>query len=367
MAGIYIHVPVCRSFCIYCDFYSELFTKDSSESFVSALCYEARNRCNEMCGQRINTMYFGGGTPSALAASDLVRIIDELRGCFDLSALEELTIEVNPDDVLSMPFSDLELLLSCGVNRISMGVQSFNDAHLEWMRRRHTARMAQDAVSRLRGAGFGNVSIDLIFGFQGLSRQDWERTLDMAFSLPGGPPEHLSAYQMTLEPGSALSDMYRSGEYEEPDDEISEDQYKLLQHMAQQAGYEQYEVSNFAREGFRSRHNSSYWYHVPYLGLGPGAHSLNVRGGEYVRSWNEPDLASYNALRPERGFEKLSAQEVARERIMLGLRCADGTVLDTDKAAPLVAEGLLEPLGSGRYRIPAQRLFISEYVIRRLV
>lgn len=363
MAGIYVHIPYCRSFCIYCDFYSELSRGGSSESFVCALKKEAAARLPELGGASVSTIYFGGGTPSLLPAGELAGILSFLKD--RTGSPSEVTVEVNPDDVLAMGLDGLETLLEAGFNRVSMGVQSFDDSVLRWMRRRHDAEGAVKACSLLRGAGFTNLSIDLIFGFRGLSSGLWRETLDKAVSLM---PEHVSAYQLTVEPGSALARLQESGRYEEVPDEESAAQYAMLQTVLAEAGYEQYEVSNFALPGMYSRHNSSYWHHVPYLGLGPGAHSLSVsRDGRLVRSWNDPDLKGYLAGSCRRGSEVLSAAEVEEERIMLGLRCSAGTALDKTKAAPLVREGLLEEISDGLYRIPAGRLFISEYVIGRLV
>lgn len=365
MAGIYVHIPYCRSFCIYCDFYSELSRGGSSESFVCALKKEAAARFPELGGASVSTIYFGGGTPSLLPAGELAGILSFLKGQDGADPPSEVTVEVNPDDVVSMGPEGLERLLEAGFNRVSMGVQSFDDSVLRWMRRRHDAAGAMKAFSLLRGAGFTNVSIDLIFGFGGLSSGLWRETLGRAVSLR---PEHVSAYQMTVEPGSALARLQKSGRYEEVPDEESATQYAMLQEVLADAGYEQYEVSNFALPGMYSRHNSSYWHHVPYLGLGPGAHSLSVSlDGRLVRSWNDPDLKGYLAGSCRRGSEVLSAAEVEEERIMLGLRCSAGTALDKTKAAPLVREGLLEEISDGVYRIPEGRLFISEYVIGRIV
>lgn len=365
MAGIYIHIPYCRSFCIYCDFYSELSRGDSSESFVSALKKEAVARHSELGGASVSTVYFGGGTPSLLPAGELAGILSFLKGLDGAGSPSEVTVEVNPDDVVSMGRDALETLLRAGFNRVSMGVQSFDDPVLRWMRRRHDAAGAVRAYALLREAGFSNVSIDLIFGFRGLSSGLWRDTLDKAVSLS---PEHVSAYQMTVEPGSVLAGLQASGRYREVPDEESAAQYAMLQAVLSDAGYEQYEVSNFALPGMHSRHNSSYWRHVPYLGLGPGAHSFAVgRDGRFVRSWNDPDLKGYLAGDCRRGSEVLSAAEVEEERVMLGLRCSAGALLDKTKAAPLVREGLLEEISDGVYRIPAGHLFISEYVIGRLV
>lgn len=368
MAGIYIHIPYCRTFCIYCDFYSELSCKGGSESFVSSLMHEFEARIPQAASAgAVETVYFGGGTPSVLGVRTLVSIMDRLRSCYDLSSLSEVTLEVNPDDVVRWSSDDLATLRDSGFNRISMGVQSFDDGILKWMRRRHDSAAAVEAWKMLRGVGFQNVSIDLIFGFPLLSDGLWAETLHKAVSLPGGPPEHISSYQLTVEPGSALAVLYDRGEYVEMDDEGCARQYSMLQDSLQKAGYEQYEISNFCLPGFHSRHNSSYWKHVPYLGFGPGAHSLTIDSdGHYVRLWNRQDLAAYVAGDMLESSETLSHEEIEEEKIMLGLRCRSGIELPEHKAAPLLAEGLLERVGR-LYRVPREKLFISEYVIGRLV
>lgn len=369
MAGIYVHIPFCRSFCIYCDFYSELSFEESSESFLDALSGEIRSRSSWPCASEgIRTLYFGGGTPSLLSCSQFGQIMDALHGVFDLSALEEVTVEVNPDDICRKPSEWPGTLRKMGFNRVSMGVQSFDDGVLRWMNRRHDASEAVRAYEILRDAGFDNISIDLIFGFSGLDDVLWRDTIRSALSLPGGAPEHISAYSMSLEPGSALSEMNRSGRYSEPDEDDTARQYALLQSMLAGAGYEQYEVSNFSMPRKISRHNSSYWDGTPYIGFGPSAHSLTIDSqGRRVRSWNGSDLQAYLSGNSRGGYEILTDEEVSEENIMLGLRCASGASIPSSDADPLVAEGLLIPLSGGRYRIPADKFFISEYIIGRLL
>lgn len=369
MAGIYVHIPFCRSFCIYCDFYSELFSRKGSESFFSSFSEECALRSSWAASSGgIDTLYFGGGTPSLLTLEMLGRMMACLADNFDLSGLVETTIEVNPDDVCSNPRDWLDGLKGLGFNRVSMGVQSFDDGILKWMNRRHDSREAVRAYSLLRDAGFDNISVDLIFGFAGLDDDIWMDTLAKTASLPGGAPEHVSAYCMSLEPGSTLTGLYREGKYAGMDDDAAAGQYSMLQKALAEAGYVQYEVSNFARPGKYSRHNSSYWKGVPYLGLGPSAHSLSITpDGRRMRSWNSPDLASYVAGNSLGGYELLTPEEEEEERIMLGLRCVSGARLEDGRAAPLVKDGLLVGLPDGFYRIPDDKLFISEYIIEKLL
>ena len=372
--GIYVHIPFCASFCTYCGFYSEVCRSLPAHSaYVEALKREIELRKGFFApGEAVRTLYFGGGTPSLLSPEHFDKICTALRAAFDLSELEEFTVEVNPEDVAGKGGEAfLEGLRRQGVNRISMGVQSFFDSHLRFMNRRHTAATAVSAFQKLREAGFGNISIDLIFGFAGLSYEQWRESLEQAAALG---PEHISAYQMSLDPESALAGMAASGRYAEPSDEECAAQYALLQDFLEGAGYRQYEISNFAREGFHSRHNSAYWSRRPYLGLGAAAHSFD---GRALRSWNPASLDAYEAAPGVcEGSEILGETEIFNEKIMLGLRTVRGVEKKTietapegrslvDVAAGLAAEGALEEEG-GFYRIPRGRLFVCDSIIGRL-
>ena len=362
MAGLYVHIPFCAAKCIYCDFYSRV--RRDWGPCTEALLREISDRRDELKGVPPTTLYFGGGTPSLLPAATLVRLADEIRKTFGVSGpsfpapaghlFEEFTIEVNPDDITD---GKAAALRAAGATRISMGVQSFDDNHLRWMRRRHTAAEAVAAFARLRRAGFGNLSLDLIFGFTGLTDGTWQQTISRALALQ---PEHISCYQMT-------------GRYADPDEERCLRQYLLLQERLEKAGIRQYEISNYARPGFESRHNSAYWTREPYLGFGPGAHSFD---GARRRSWNTPDIDAYIASRPG-GCELLSDQEVLEEKLMLGLRTVKG--LDLASLTPAERSRLkqttLEELSrvgklivdADRIRIPAAELFVSDDIICRLI
>lgn len=369
MAGLYVHIPFCSSFCIYCDFYSEV-APERVDAYLEALSREAASRKSELSVPP-TTLYVGGGTPSLLSDAQFGRLCEALRSAFDLSSVEEFTVEANPDDITP---EKLALWSSCGVNRLSIGVQSFCDAHLKWMRRRHDSAAASRAFLLAREAGFRNISLDLIFGYAGLSQPEWEASVEEALSLG---PEHISCYQMMLEEGTPLTLLAEAGKYSEPPQEECAAQYSLLQQRLAEAGYVQYEISNFALPGFESRHNSAYWRREPYLGLGPAAHSFD---GARRRSWNDPDLEAWliawnpaSESRRAGSFEILSDKDIFNETVMLSLRTARGLELaELDptllaEARPAfdvaIASGNLVPTPEGRLRIPSDRFFISDFAI----
>ena len=284
--------------------------------FVRELTEEIEHRREEMKGTLgVNTLYIGGGTPSVLPAEDLRSIVDAL-GFRDY---DEFTVEVNPEDIVLKGRDYLRALREMGVNRISMGVQSFDDDILSWMGRRHSASGAREAFFMLRSEGFDNISIDLISGLSNLSDESWRATVEEAVRLA---PEHISAYQLSIEEGSALADMVDAGRYHEADDEHCRRQYDMICDILRGAGYHHYEISNFAVPGKEAVHNSAYWRRVPYVGLGPGAHSLR---GDDVRSWNSRDISGWTSEE-----EHLTPEEIREERYMLGLRTdlgVDGLVI----------------------------------------
>lgn len=367
MSGIYIHIPFCSSFCIYCDFYSVTECNKKGE-YLKALKKEILRRKDEL-KESPQTLYIGGGTPSLLSAKELLDLSSTLRETFFDRPPAEFTVEVNPDDI-TPKFADA--MKEAQVTRVSMGVQSFNDDSLKWMRRRHTCAGAKKGFQTLRESGFDNISLDLIFGYRHDTASDkellarWKKDLEEIVSLL---PEHISSYQMSIEPGSLLA---QSGKYQEPSQEICEEEYKMLQNILEESGYEQYEISNFALPGYRSKHNSSYWERVPYLGLGAAAHSFN---GEN-RSWNPEDIHQY-ILNADKGWgeeysETLTESEVLEERIMLGLRKTEGIELNEsefnklyNKCSSLREKGLLN-IESRRISIPKEHLFISDSIISEL-
>ena len=284
---VYLHVPFCRSFCTYCDFYSEIACRGRDaqlfEDFTAAVCAEASLRRDEIEATRdLNTLYIGGGTPSVLPLS-LLRKMAAASLMTGGAPFTEFTVEVNPEDIVEKGAAYVRGLLELGVNRVSMGVQSLDDGILRWMNRRHDAAHARQAFRILRDAGVKNISVDLIFGLSQLSEATLAETLR---EIVAWRPEHVSAYQLSIEEGSALGKMVREGRYEEATQEQCAAQYRLLCDGLHAAGYGHYEISNWALPGFEAVHNSAYWSRHPYVGLGPGAHSFDGK----VRSWNKDAL-----------------------------------------------------------------------------
>lgn len=336
---VYVHVPFCRSFCTYCDFFSERACP--TEAYVRGITAEAQARKAEIAATAaVNTLYFGGGTPSVLPPDVLGRIADACGG----RSYDEWTVEVNPDDITPEYAHGLREI---GVNRVSMGVQSLDDGMLRWMNRRHDSEGARRAFRLLREAGFDNISLDIIFGISGMSEQMLEATVR---ELLEWRPEHISAYQLSIEEGSTLGRMVREGRYIELPDEECEAQYRLICRLLSAAGYEHYEISNWALPGRRAVHNSAYWTRSPYVGLGPGAHSLGIYpSGEgekvpcrEIRSWNSEELNGWTST-----SEVLTEEEIREERIMLGLRTSEGI--------------------PGYGRIPEDRWFVADDIISSII
>lgn len=372
MAGVYVHIPFCASRCSYCDFFSTLHLDAAGASYVEALISEAALRCHELGNEPVRTIYLGGGTPSQLPLQLLTRLIEGLKGVLDLSCVEEFTIEANPDDVTPEWCAALGPL---GVNRVSMGVQSFEDAILQAIGRRHTARQVDQAVENLHHAGIDNISIDLIYGLPGQTLDSWTQTVEKAIALS---PRHVSAYWLTYEPGTRLTRQLERGEVIEVPEEVSVAMYHLLVNRLREAGFEHYEISNFALHGYRSRHNSSYWDGTPYMGLGAAAHSYDGT----VRRSNPPDLRAYiDCL--ERGelvgeVEEMSLWERYDERVMLTLRTSAGIDLEQlrqefgDELAKHflaqiqrhLAAGTVRREGVSRYVLTDDGILLSDSVMR---
>ncbi|MBQ7811144.1 MAG: radical SAM family heme chaperone HemW [Bacteroidales bacterium] len=381
---IYIHIPFCRSFCTYCDFYSEIAARcrkaDGPSLFTEygrAVALEALARREEITDE-VNTLYIGGGTPSVLPLSVFSTIMEALAETGHGGPYDEFTVEVNPDDIIERGHSYVEGLLELGVTRISMGVQSFDDGILRWMNRRHDSPAARMAYAILEEAGADNISIDLIFGLPQLSETRWRDTLSAALDIsPNGLiPKHISAYQLSVEPGSALAGLVEKGKWSEASEELCAAQYEIMCGTLAAAGYNHYEISNFALPGHEALHNSAYWRHIPYVGLGPAAHSFMGN----VRQWNSPDLHSYLEAARAGNFEQirdgetLTGEQIALEHIMLALRTSEGIPYDYLKSCsdPAVLSGLIEgghlvTLGTGKVRIPENRFFISDSIISELV
>lgn len=330
MAGLYVHIPFCKSRCIYCDFYST--TREAEQgAYVGALCREIRERRLELPAEAdgrvcARTIYIGGGTPSLLSPAQLARIFGCIRENYAVADGAEVTVEMNPEDVVVDEALSLAGGLANGTfNRVSLGIQTFDDDLLRLLRRRHSAERAVEAVKSLQLVGAQNISIDLIYGLPGQTLELWERDLDVAFSLG---VQHLSAYALSYEEGTPLWRMRQRGEVQEAADELSVRMYERLCQRAREAGFEHYEISNFALPGYHSRHNSSYWTGEAYLGFGPGAHSFD---GRRTRRSNHSSLSDY--LSASRGgevphdVEVLSDEELYEEAVMCGLRTCRGVDL----------------------------------------
>ena len=312
MAGLYVHIPFCKSRCIYCAFYSTT-SSDMAERYVSALCRELDLR-SDYCSPEWQTVYLGGGTPSTLSPEQLQRLFSHI----DCSHATEITIECNPDDVTPHFAS---MLASLPINRVSMGAQTFDDSRLHFLRRRHGSDDVRRAVSNLRTAGIDNISIDLIYGFPNETIQQWDDDITAALSLG---VEHLSAYCLSYEEGTPLHRLLDEGKVNESDDELTRAMYYRLIDRLAAAGYEHYEISNFAIPGRRAIHNSNYWNSTPYMGIGAAAHSYDITS----RQWNVSDLSLY-IKEVEKGnlpFERetLDITERYNDTVMLSLRTCEG-------------------------------------------
>lgn len=313
MAGVYIHIPFCKSYCSYCDFYS-ITDNSLKEALVQALIREASLRASYLEGEPAETVYIGGGTPSLLDAAVTEALLQAVRENFRIADNPEITVEVNPDDVSEGYFASLRKI---GVNRISFGLQSWNDKRLRYLGRRHDAAQSAIAMDLAFREGFVNVSVDLIFGVPGMTVADLKSDLDKTFEFP---VTHLSAYHLTVEEGTKFGRMKKQGKLIETDEETSVAMFSLLGSFCRDQGFIHYEISNYAKEGFISRHNSSYWRQVPYIGLGPSAHSFDRRS----RQWNVSDVKKYikaveSGAIPARR-EELDRLTVFNEYVMTSLR-----------------------------------------------
>lgn len=353
---IYVHVPFCKSFCTYCDFFSETAcVKDYYERYLEDLEREASLRREEIESSRTHdTLYIGGGTPSVLPLWCLERMVR----CIGGPPAGEFTIEVNPEDIVGGGLDYAKGLKALGANRISMGVQTLDDTLLIWMNRRHDSARAKLAFSLLREAGFDNISVDIIFG---VSNQGYKALLGTLEGILSWGPDHISAYQLSIEDGSALARMILRGDYVEAEDEECSRQYGIICQALR--GWNHYEISNWARPGFEASHNSAYWTRKSYVGLGPGAHSFN-REAE-TRCWNSEQLRGWTSF-----CEALGQKEIREEEIMLGLRTAAGIpagLCDNATLKRMMDEGSLVQLDNGNVRIPESHFFISDSIIADLV
>ena len=373
MAGIYLHIPFCKTRCVYCDFYSTTH-KEQRTRYVHALCRELQMRREYLRGETIQTVYLGGGTPSQLTEDELKLIFDTLQQIYGLQETKEITLEANPDDLTE---EYAAMLARLPVNRISMGIQTFDDSTLHLLNRRHTAAQAIEAVAHCRQAGFHNISIDLIYGLPGETEERWIHDLLQAIALD---VEHLSAYHLTYEEGTRLYQLLQERQVEEVDEESSVRFYHLLTDTLRQAGYEHYEISNFCKPGMHSRHNTAYWQDIPYLGCGASAHSYDRSS----REWNIASLVSYmDAL--EGGNRLYEREELTlpvryNEYLMTGLRTRQGISLDhlrqafgtyylyycLQMATPHIHNGKLE-ISDNRLKLTGNGIFTSDGILSDLM
>lgn len=361
MAGIYIHIPFCHAKCSYCDFYSGPL-KVNTDQYVDALLREWDARKTELNGETVNTIYIGGGTPSLLSMSQLDRIIDRL----PTDKVEEFTIEANPEDISD---SLTQYIASSPITRVSMGVQSFHDNELKAIGRRHSAYDAIRAVERLYKRGIMELSLDLIFGLPLQTAASWRESISQLMQLD---VPHFSAYLLSYEPGTRLYAMREAGKIAEADEDEVTARYRILTDTARAHGYEHYEISNYARPGHHSRHNSGYWEGVRYIGLGTGAHSFDGM----IRRANPPLIKQYithDFTTPFYNTEEESADEIYNDYIITSLRTAHGIDLEKHKnrygdellhqATPYIESGDLI-IEHGKYmRIPEHRWLIADRIM----
>ena len=314
MAGIYVHIPFCKKRCSYCDFHFSTTFSKYRQDLISAICLELVLRKDELKSEFIETIYFGGGTPSLLTKEELASIMSTIREHYQLTDTPEITFEVNPEDAHE---ANLLTWKKLGINRLSIGLQSFQESDLSWMNRSHTLEQGTDAVRLAQKLGFTNLSIDLIYGLPGLSNEQWMEHLNRAMSLN---VQHISSYCLTIEPKTALNDFVAKGKLIRPTEDQQSEQFELLVSTLAHAGFEQYEISNFAKDQKYAKHNSAYWNFSPYLGVGPSAHSFNGQ----QRRWNVANNTNYyqRVGKNQDWFEveKLTESEKWNEYFLTGLR-----------------------------------------------
>lgn len=321
MAGIYIHIPFCRKMCSYCDFYHVISTDDNT-AYIDAMLQEISSRKDYLGDETVSTIYLGGGTPSLLSIKELDSLLTQVNKQYKVENDCEITIELNPDDIDPDYLSGLKRL---NINRVSVGIQSWRDADLKLLNRRHDSAQAEKALKEIFKTGFDNVTIDLIYGIPGMNLQDWSKNLDFTFYFD---IKHLSAYHLTFEKGTVFWRMLEKGVINEIDEEESSALFNMLIGKAEKAGFIHYEISNFGKQGYFSKHNANYWKQVSYIGIGPSAHSFNG----YSRQWNVSNIKEYvKAINNgdscyER--EELDTRKRFNEYIMTSLRTMWGIDLD---------------------------------------
>ena len=373
MAGIYIHIPFCKRRCIYCDFFSTT-QSEKKPAYVHALCQELDMRKDYLEGEYIETIYLGGGTPSQLSQEELEEIFSTLYNIYKVKEDAEITLEANPDDLTP---EYVHMLRSLPINRISMGIQTFQEETLKLLHRRHTARQAIEAFQRCREAGFQNISIDLMYGLPGETLDTWKQDLQQAIALR---PEHISAYHLIYEEGTALWKLKEQHQVEEADEDLSVTLFRTLIDELTRAGYEHYEISNFCLPGLHSRHNSSYWTGKKYLGCGPSAHSFNGTS----RQWNVASLDKYiHAIQQGKldyEIEELDIYTRYNDFVITAIRTHWGMSLSQLRstygeelyryclrmAKPHLAQGVLE-MKEDTLKLTKEGIFISDGIMSDLL
>ena len=373
MAGIYIHIPFCKRRCIYCDFFSTTQSEKKS-AYVHALCRELEMRKDYLEGEDIETIYLGGGTPSQLLREELEEIFNHIYKVYPVKEDAEITLEANPDDLTP---EYVAMLRQLPINRISMGIQTFQEETLKLLHRRHTAVQAIEAFRRCREAGFQNISIDLMYGLPGETLDTWRADLQQAIDLR---PEHISAYHLIYEEGTALWKLREQHQVEEADEDLSVSLFSTLIEQLSEAGYQHYEISNFCLPGLHSRHNSSYWTGKKYLGCGPSAHSFNG----VSRQWNVASLESYMKGVEEGELdvevEELDLYTRYNDFVLTSIRTAWGMPLSKLRsefgeelyrycmrmAKPHLEQGVLE-IGEDVLRLTRKGIFVSDGIMSDLM
>jgi oxygen-independent coproporphyrinogen-3 oxidase len=370
MAGIYFHIPFCKTRCAYCDFFSST-NKNRKEAYVETLCKELQNRKDYLKAQTVETIYFGGGTPSLLSAKEFDRLFETLYACRYMVDRQgyEITLEANPDDITREYLRSIRHL---PFNRISLGVQSFNDMELRFLNRRHNAQSAIRAVDLCKESGFTNISIDLMYGLPGQTHEIWLENIRQAIDLK---IKHISAYHLIYEEGTKLYEMLQQGLFTPVDEELSVKMFHSLIDLLAEAGFEHYEISNFAQPDKRSKHNSAYWTGAYYLGIGASAHSYNGTS----RQWNKKMIGSHY-LKYEPEIETIDERTAYNDFIITRLRTMEG--INTDelpvlfgerekknclkKAEKFLAAGRLEISGN-RLRLTRKGIFVSDGIMSELM
>lgn len=369
MAGIYLHIPFCKKRCIYCDFFSST-RNEKKATYIEALCQELELRRDYLDEERIETIYFGGGTPSQLAKEDFERIFSSLYKIYPISPEVEITLEANPDD-LSPEY--IHMLRTLPFNRLSIGIQTFNENTLKLLQRRHTAQQAIEAFTRCRETGFHNISIDLMYGLPGETMESWEKDLQQALEMK---PEHISAYHLIYEEGTPLWKLRQQHQVEEVEEDLSVSLFTTLIHRLKEHGYQHYEISNFSLPGFHSRHNSSYWTGKKYLGCGASAHSYNG----HSRQWNVASIEKYiqgiEHKKPEYEIEELDLYTRYNDFVITTIRTSWGMPLSKLKsdfgdslyqyclrmAQPHLKQGKLE-ITNHVLRLTESGIFVSDGIM----